>query len=664
MRHLLSAWTALAILAGLAPVAADDRTDCNQGIFEQRIAACTRIIGQRGEGSESIARAYSRRGIAYRNRDDDDHAIADFTKAIELDPNRASYYRGLLNAAKSEQDLAIAEYNEAIRLDPNDAVAYNSRGNAFFAKGDHVRAIADYSEAIRLDHNLAVAYNNRGNAYGSKGELDRAILDLDEAIRLDPNFVVARVNRGNTYRRKGEFDRAITELTKAIESDPKYARPYRYRGWVYQNKGEHDAAIADFSKAIELEINSKNSARAYESRGFSHWRKNEPNRAIANYDKALELDPKYASVYNNRGNAYGSKGELDRAIADYTKAIELEPKNPWPYNNRGHAYGRKGDLDRAIVDYDKALELDPKYALALSNRGNAYERKKANELAITDYRKILALPAPSTTDQQRQELTRQRIARLTEPQPAPRTPPPLAAQRVALVIGNSNYANADVLVNPKNDASATAAALRRLGFAQVVERYDLTHELMVQALKDFGDLAEGAEWAVVFFAGHGMEMNGVTYLIPSDAVLKRDTHVIDETISLTQVQTKVDATTKLSLVILDSCRNNPFSQRMVRSGGGARSISRGLANVEPSEGNAEGNLLIVYAAKHGTTAEDGAGEHSPFTEALLAHIEDPALEINFLFRKVRDEVLAKTQHRQEPYQYGSLSSEPLYFKAR
>ena len=105
----------------------------------------------------------------------------------------------------------------------------------------------------------------------------------------------------------------------------------------------------------------------------------------------------------------------------------------------------------------------------------------------------------------------------------------------------------------------------------------------------------------------------------------------DETLSLTQVQAKVDAATKLGLVILDACRNNPFVSRMVRTGGASRSIGRGLSPIEP-----EGNVLVAYAAKHGTTADDGTGKHSPFTEALLAHIEEPGLEINFLFRKVRD----------------------------
>ncbi len=201
-----------------------------------------------------------------------------------------------------------------------------------------------------------------------------------------------------------------------------------------------------------------------------------------------------------------------------------------------------------------------------------------------------------------------------------------------------------------------AASLRHLGFGQVIELYDLNRDQMIQALKNFGDAAEGAEWAVVFFAGHGLEMSGETYLVPTDAEFLRDTHVVDETVSLTQVQAKVDAAAKLGLVILDSCRDNPFIPHMTRSIGGTRGARQGLANVEP-----EGNVLVAYSAKHGTTALDGAGAHSPFTAALLNHIEEPGLEINFLFGKVRDEVLAKTQRKQEPFLYGSLSAEPLYF---
>jgi tetratricopeptide (TPR) repeat protein len=528
-------------------------------------------------------------------------------------------YRGSAYNSKGEKDLAIADYNEAIRRDPTRAAAF--RGLVHLANGDRDSAIAEFDEAIRKDPNDALPYNVRGSSYNAKGERDSAIADLNKAIELDPKFALAYYNRGIAYGAKGEIDQAAKDFNKAIELDPNFAVAYNGRGTAFYRRSDYGQAIADFSKAIEH-------------------------------------DPKYADAYRMRGLAYGAKGEVAQALADCSKAIELNPKFALAYNARGYIYSVKGEVDQAIADYSTAVELDPKFALAFHNRGLTYERKGDQERAVADYRKVLELPAPSTTDQQRQEIARQRIARVTQVQRGLTVPP--APQRVALVMGNSNYLVAGVLPNPKNDAHATAAALRRLGFSEVIELYDLTREKMGQAIKEFGDRAEGAEWAVVFYAGHGLEMGGVNYLIPTDAKLVRDTHVADETVSLTSVQTKVDGATKIGLVILDSCRNNPFLSRMVRTGaaGTSRSVSRGLAIIEP-----EGNILVIYSAKHGTTAEDGSGEHSPFTEALLRNIEEPGLEINFLFRKVRDEVRAKTERRQEPFLYGSLSSELLYFKA-
>jgi tetratricopeptide (TPR) repeat protein len=655
MRAIVCAFSASLMLAGLSDrAAADDWTDCKFSVPEKRIAACTRIVSRRDEGPERIALAHTYRGSAYRGRDDTERAIADYTKAMELDPKRAAYNRGLVHITRGEHDQAIAEFDAAIRADAQDAAAYNVRANSYNAKGERDRAIADWNESIRLDPKLASAYLGRGNAFNAKGDRELAIVDAMEAIRLDPNYPGGYNLRGSVYGAKNELDRAIADFTKAIDLDPKLGSAYENRGAAYERKGDVDKAIADFTKAIEVRPKS---ARAYDFRGALYSKKNERDLAIADFDKAIDINPKYINAYNNRGIVYGRKGEIDKAIADYSKAIDLDQRYPWAYNNRALAYGRKGELDKALADFDKAIEVDPKYALAYSNRGNAYEQKGDNERALADFRKVLELPAPTEADRQRQEIVRTRIARLTQPAPPRAMAAPAEPQRVALVIGISNYVHASVLKNPQNDAKGTAAALRRLGFSKVVELYDLTREQMGKALKDFGDTVEGAEWALVFFAGHGLEMNGVTYLIPSDAALKRDTHVTDEAISLTQVQAKVDAASKLGLVILDSCRNNPFADRMIRSVGSTRSLGRGLANVEP-----EGNVLVAYSAKHGTTALDGAGQNSPFTEGLLAHIEEPGLEVNFLFRKIRDYVRNKTQRKQEPFLYGSLSSELLYFK--
>ena len=289
-----------------------------------------------------------------------------------------------------------------------------------------------------------------------------------------------------------------------------------------------------------------------------------------------------------------------------------------------------------------------------------YSTAGEHERAIADFTKVVGLKATNPADKQRQDAARERLARLQKDLAGKPTAPiaPEKHKRVALVIGNSKYTHVSELDNPVNDAKGMAAALRRLGFTMVVELENATRDQMGRALKDLGDLTEGAEWVIVFFAGHGIEFNGMSYLIPVDAALKRDTHVEDEAIALSRVMAKVDAASRIGLIILDSCRNNPFAARMVRSAGATRSLASGLAPVEP-----DGNVLVAFSAKHGTTAEDGTGsKHSPFTEALLTHIEEPGLEINFLFRRVRDEVRRKTDRRQDPFVYGSLGSDSMFLR--
>lgn len=230
-----------------------------------------------------------------------------------------------------------------------------------------------------------------------------------------------------------------------------------------------------------------------------------------------------------------------------------------------------------------------------------------------------------------------------------------AGERVALVIGNGAYRSVSALPNPTNDSGDMAESLSRLGFS--VRRLDNGgFDEMRRALLEFGRSARNAEMAIIFYAGHGMEVGGENYLIPVDAELKSDADVDQEAIGLRSVMSTVDGATRLGLVILDACRNNPFAAKMQRSVR-TRSVPRGFAQVEPT-----GNVLVAYAAKDGTTAADGSGRNSPFTTALLRNIERPGLEVNFLFRHVRDEVMTATQRVQQPFVYGSLSRDEIYLK--
>jgi len=229
-------------------------------------------------------------------------------------------------------------------------------------------------------------------------------------------------------------------------------------------------------------------------------------------------------------------------------------------------------------------------------------------------------------------------------------------RRVALVIGNNKYKNVSALINPSNDANDVSTSLQRLGFS-VRRVLDATFDEMRKGLLDFARNARGSDVAIVFFAGHGIEVGGENYLIPVDAELKADVDVDHEAIALKNILPLVENASKLGLVILDACRNNPFASKMQRTIR-TRAVSRGLAAIEPT-----GNVLVAFAAKEGTTAADGEGRNSPFTASLLRHLETPGLEINFLFRNVRDDVIQSTRREQQPFIYGSLSKEAIYLKA-
>ncbi len=227
-----------------------------------------------------------------------------------------------------------------------------------------------------------------------------------------------------------------------------------------------------------------------------------------------------------------------------------------------------------------------------------------------------------------------------------------AAGRMALVVGNSAYAHIGALPNPGNDAADMTAALQRLGFDVTTVR-DADRGAMTEALRIFTRASAGADISLVFYAGHGLEMDGVNYLVPVDAQLERDTDVRFEAVTLDDVLASTIGA-GLRVVILDACRNNPLARSMQRTGA-SRSVSRGSFGAL-DESLLGDETLVAYAAAAGTTADDGTGRNSPYTSALLSYLEQP-LEIGLLFREVRARVLEATAGRQRPHEYASLLGE-------
>jgi tetratricopeptide (TPR) repeat protein len=320
------------------------------------------------------ARGFHDRGVAYAAKNAYDKAIADFNRALELDPNFASALcnRGEMLRLKGDYEGAFADFTQALKVDPKHAPALVNRGRVYRVKGRIDRALQDFTQANRLDPKSADALINRGNAFTDKGEFDRAITDYTEALNIDPNLALAYMNRGLAYAKKGDFDAVVEDCEAAIKQNPKMIGAYFIRGAAHSSKGEFDKAIADFTRVLQLDPNY---ALAYNDRGLALANKKEYDKAIADYNRALRRDPKLALAYMNRAIAYRLKGDDDRAIAEFTKMLRLSPKNVLAYTNRGMAYMAKRDYDRAIADFTEALWIDPQYTEAYNRRVEAVRAK-------------------------------------------------------------------------------------------------------------------------------------------------------------------------------------------------------------------------------------------------------------------------------------------------
>ena len=225
--------------------------------------------------------------------------------------------------------------------------------------------------------------------------------------------------------------------------------------------------------------------------------------------------------------------------------------------------------------------------------------------------------------------------------------PSVAGVRLALVLGNAKYEAVPALDNPSNDAADLAQALRGVGF-EVIEQRDATRESMAKAVRDFSARLRGADVALFFYAGHGLQMNGENYLLPVDARIDSVADVRFNTINLNDIQQEMEGNGRANIIILDACRNNPFAEKLSRGGRGA--ATRGLGQIDAS---GEGSL-IVYSTQPNNVALDGAGRNSPFTAALLKHVATPGLEVRQMISRVRGDVLEATDHRQRPWDSSSL----------
>jgi tetratricopeptide (TPR) repeat protein len=594
--------------------------------------------------------------------------------------------RSLCDSSNTPADDAVAACSRRLtsgELKGRDiAITYNNRGWGWTKKGDLDRAIADYNEAIRLDPAYTNAYNNRASVWTRKGAHDRAIADYNEVIRLNPSSASAYSNRGRSWKAKGDLDRAIADYTEAIRLDASNGNFFTSRCHALNDKGEPHRALADCNEAIRL--NPKDGF-AYNNRGDSYNKRGQLDDALRDFEEAIRLGVQHAIVYDNRGLIYSRKRDYDRAIADFSEAIRLDPADPYPRRNRADAHRLKRDVDLAIADDNEAIRLLPGFAAAYTGRGLSFEQKGDRERARADFNAALALPAERyLSGRWAHDTARQRLAALASdsaqtapvaapaqvtpppsgPQTAAVTPqtPPQAAQpadqgsRIALVIGNDAYENLPKLHKAVNDARTLEAALRALNF-EVIRVENASRRTMNQRIFDFTARIRRGDTAFFFFAGHGVEVKGANYLLPTDTPPAREGQeslIVDESIAADSIVLRLqERGARVSLLVFDACRDNPFAKAGTRGVGG----SRGLGLMAAPEG-----VFLLYSAGYGQAALDRLSDNDPhpnsvFTRTFAQLLRQQGKTIQDIAKATQSEVrrlALSINHQQMPAIYDQI----------
>jgi len=651
------------------------------------------------------ANAYINRGNAWFAKEDFNKAAADYAQAIESDAKSAAahFNYGLAYHRLGQYEKAIPSIDTAIRLEPGAADYWKTRGNAKYNLSRYQDSIEDYNKAIQLNPNFGYAHYDRGLSYEQLNEFRAALSDFRRAAELIPE---SDTWQQEAKSRSGLMEDKLASLGSSGSDDNS-----NKNGGVAAASDWDSCAGNDDSKAISAcadiiaagQEPPKNMAMAYSNKARAHYHKDEFDQAIDDASEAIRLNPNFTNAYLNRGNAWFGKEDFEKAADDYAKAIDTNKKNPDAHFNFGLAHHRmknyekaigsfdtaisldsknadyfktrgnaKYNLDRyneSVDDYDKAIQLNSNFGYAYYDRGLSYEQLGEFRPALENFRKAASLIPQSDTWQQEAEsrvalmqdkLGGKSVVVENEKKEQVGTDDSAnkdildnksSLRKLALVIGNGNYRNATELPNPANDAAAMARMLSSIGF-DVIDGVDLDKRAMDIKVREFIDRVDSYDIALMFYAGHGISVAGKSYLLPVDVVLEKSSALEFEAVEADTLYGYMAGDNRTSIVLLDACRNNPFSRSFARSLGATRAalVGQGLA----SPNVIGGNILIGFATAPGDVAADGDGRNSPFTEALLKHMPEQGVEIEQVMKRVKAEVYNKTNGRQRPWHNSDL----------
>jgi tetratricopeptide (TPR) repeat protein len=579
--------------------------------WNNRIAGCSRLLARQKWPAKAMAQLYLQRGEGY----------------VRL----------------QQLQNARPDFEAAVKYDPSNAVAWGEGSYVYTQLGDADRGLQSADQALRLNPNYGVALLARAFALNQKGQADEAIATINRNIALNPNIPSNYIVRANAFAGKGDTDRALADLDRVIKLIPQDPAGYNNRCWVLTARGDLDNALSDCNQALKLDPNH---AVSYSNRGIIFFQKGDLDRALADFGQAIRLDPLYWAPFTGRGDVWRKRGDLARALADYQEAIKIAPRAARSYVSEGLVFETQGRIDQARAAFKTAIDLPTTVGVTgaqgaiVESFRREQDTARARLAALGDAATVPAGPLYSKPP---------------APGATPAPPQPLN-RRIALVIGNGAYQNAPLLTNPANDARLIARDLRGMGF-EVSDGVDLDRAGMTKLIGDFLRAAATANIAVLYYAGHGVQIDGQNYLLPVDVRFSGASDLTSEMTGVNTILAGLDDGIRANIVILDACRNNP----LVRPANEGRSITAPTGLALPSslgKGATSGaGTLLAFATAPGEVALDGDGADSPFSLALARHIGTPGLEVQQMLTRVRAEVVASTRGKQVPWSNSSLLGE-------
>ncbi|WP_051695560.1 tetratricopeptide repeat protein [Streptomyces sp. NRRL S-244] len=335
-------------------------------------------------------RAHFGRGRTHELTERFEEAIGDYTRAIALDPGHAWSIgsRGVCHRNTGRYEEALADFDRVLDLTPDDHRTFTHRGVLHRITERYDEALADFTRAIEIKPNSAWALANRGYVLSSTGRHEEASADLDRAIEIFPDYAWPYVIRGRNHRGRARYEEALIDYTRAIELRPDYSSALAGRGEVFRLTARYEKAMGDLTRAIALRADY---AWALASRGAIHGLMQRHEQALEDFDRAIELDPTYGWALKRRGLALLLLGRHEAALADLTRAIELGADDAWVLSRRGDVFRRLGRCEEALADYTRADELEPGSVETLARQGLTRRLLGQYEEALADLTRAIAL---------------------------------------------------------------------------------------------------------------------------------------------------------------------------------------------------------------------------------------------------------------------------------